>query len=125
MRRDGSEEQAYAHLLDAMKDGDYRAHYAIGTWYLHGRHVAKNLVKAARLLKNAADNDIAEAAFDLAVCYENGQGVKKNKTKAVAMYLRAMRLGDNAAANELYRVFYWGLGVSRCRSIALEFSKFK
>lgn len=123
MQRDGAEEEAYPLLLDAIKQGDFRAHYALGTWYLFGRHVPKDYRKAFVLLKKAADRDIAEAAFDLAVCYEKGEGVKANASKAAAMYFRAMRCGDKSAAKELRRMFYWGIGVEKNRFLAAEFLK--
>lgn len=125
MRRNGSAEKAYSLLLDAMSEGDYRAHYALGTWYLYGRYVRKDYRKAFRLLKEAANQDIADAAFDLAVCYEKGEGVKRDPSKAVAMYFRAMRCGDASAAEELRRMFYWGIGVEKNRLLAAEFPKLR
>lgn len=125
MKKGSPPEKAYPLLVEAMEAGDYRAHYAIGTWYLYGRHLKMDLKKAVRLFKEAADNDIAEAAFDLAVCYEKGEGVTKSPAKAVAYYLRALRCGDESAAEELRRMFYWGFGVERNRLVASEFAEFK
>lgn len=124
MKKGAPAEKAYPLLLAAMEAGDYRAHYAIGTWYLYGTHLKANLKKAVGLFKEAASNDVAEAAFDLAVCYEKGEGVKKDLAKAAAYYLRAFRCGDASAAEELRRVFYWGFGVEKNRLIASEFVRF-
>ena len=115
--------KAYPLLVKAMEAGDYRAHYAIGTWYLYGKHVKASVKKAVGLFKLAADHDVGDAAFDLAVCYEKGEGVKQDLAKAAAFYLRALRCGDDSAAEELRRMFYWGIGVEKNRAIAEEFSK--
>lgn len=116
-------ERAYPLLLEAMEKGDYRAHYAIATWYLHGRHLKQNLAKAVRLRRQAARHDIAEAAWDLAVCHEVGCGVPKDGAKAAAYFLQAFRLGGRGAAHALDRLFYWGIGVRKCRPLAAEFAR--
>ena len=123
MNRGGAPGKAYPLLVEAMKAGDYRAHYAIGTWYLYGRHVRASVRRAVGLFRQAADHNVAEAAFDLAVCYEKGEGVKQDLPKAAAFYLRALRCGDASAAKELRRMFYWGIGVEKNRAIAEEFLK--
>lgn len=123
MNKSAAPEKAYPLLLKAMEAGDYRAYYALGTWYLYGRHVEVNAKKAVKLFKQAAAHDIADAAFDLAVCYEKGEGVKKDLAKAAGLYLRAHRCGDTSAAVELRRIFYWGIGVEKNRAIAEEFSR--
>ncbi|WP_422506591.1 tetratricopeptide repeat protein [Stenotrophomonas sp. GZD-301] len=123
MNNEDAAEKAHPLLVAAMEAGDYRAHYALGTWYLYGRHVKKNLKKAVALFKQAAANDVAEAAYDLAVCYEDGEGVRKDLAKAAALYLRAWRCGDVSSAAQLRRMFYWGIGVKANRAIAEEFGK--
>jgi TPR repeat protein len=107
-------------LNRAHKHGDYRAAYALGTWYLHGKGdlVPRNLSKAISLLREAADADHADAAFDLAVCYEKGTGVRKSEKKAVLLYLKAALLGDKQSLYEVGRCYWYGFGVKRDRSIA-------
>jgi hypothetical protein len=96
----------------------------LGTWYLYGKHVKTSIKKAVGLFKQAAEHDVAGAAFDLAVCYEKGEGVKQDLAKAAALYLRALRCGDASAAEELRRMFYWGIGVEKNRAVAQEFLRF-
>jgi TPR repeat protein len=93
---------------------------AIHTWYLHGKGnlVSRNLSKAIPLLREAADADHAEAAFDLAVCYEKGTGVRKSEKKAALLYLKAALLGDKQSLYEVGRCYWFGLGVKRDRSVA-------
>lgn len=124
MRTSGDASRALPLLRKAMDEGDYRAHYAVATWYLHGRHVERNFTKAARLLKQAARHEVPEAAFDLALCYELGCGVPADMDRAAAMYLRALRLGDRQAAHALERLFHHGIGVQKCRPLAAEFRRF-
>ena len=121
----GAAEAAYQLLTKASEQGDHRADYAIGTWYLHGFFLKKNVKKGTQLIKKAADNDVADAAFDMAVSYEKGVGVKKNPGIAAAYYLRALRCGDASAAKELERMFYWGIGVVKNRRLANEFALFE
>lgn len=54
MSREEYAGKAYPLLVAAMQQGDYRAHYALGTWYLYGRHVEKSVRKAVKLLKVAS-----------------------------------------------------------------------
>jgi TPR repeat protein len=119
----GSASGAYKLLVQASEAGDFRADYAIGTWYLHGFFLRKSLKKAIRLIKRAADQDIADAAFDMGVSYEKGVGVRQDPSIAVAYYLRAFRCGHGAAVKELERMFYWGIGVEKNRRLAKELAK--
>lgn len=117
----GSEVKAFRLLEEASKAGDYRATYAIGTWYLYGKVVRKNVRKALEFFRTAAENGIPEAAFDLAVSYETGVGIKQNESMAAAYYLLALKNGLPDGAIELHRMFYWGIGVTRNRKVAMVF----
>ena len=75
--------------------------------------------------KSAADAGHPDAAFELAICYENGEGAKKNPSKAASYYLRAYLLGRPDGAIEVSRLFYWGIGVQRNRALASEIRKLK
>ena len=117
----GGEVEALSLLEQASSAGDYRATYAIGTWYLYGKVVRKNARKAIRYFRIAAINGIAEAAFDLAVSYETGVGIRRNESMAAAYYLLALRNGLPDGAVELHRMFYWGIGVLKNRKVAMIF----
>jgi uncharacterized protein len=86
--------EAFKLLEQAEAMGSAEASYAIGTWYLHGIYLKKNMRKAIQLLREAAKADIAEAAFDLAICYERGEGVRKSELKALTLLMRGFALGD-------------------------------
>lgn len=71
--------KVFSLLMKSMRKGNPQATYALATWYLHGKHVKKNLHKAIQLLRQAVRMNVKEALFDLAVSYEKGIGVKKMK----------------------------------------------
>jgi TPR repeat protein len=99
--------------------GDLRATYAIGTWYLHGSAVTpRNIVKALKMIRAAAKGGVADAAFDLAICYEKGAGVQKSLMRAFEWYVRAALLGDMQATYEVGRMYFYGLGVPRNRRLS-------
>jgi len=105
-------------LQKADQAGNAEATYALGTWYLFGKHVKKNHRTAAQYLERASDRNYASAAYDLAVSYEKGAGVPKDKHEAFRLYMKAARLGDTQAAYEVGRCFYWGIGTAKDRSVA-------
>jgi TPR repeat protein len=98
--------------------GNPRAAYALGTWYLHGEHVDKDTSKAMVLLKRAADKNIPEACYDLAVSYEKPVGVAANLKKAFELYVRAALHGDNQSFHEVGRCYYYGIGTPRDENLA-------
>jgi TPR repeat protein len=105
-------------LTKSLEEGNPKSAYALGTWYLHGYHVKKNLRKAIQLLRKAARENISEALFDLAVCYEKGAGVKKNEKLALEHYLCAALHGDEQSVYEVGRCYYHGIGVDKNRRVA-------
>lgn len=107
-----------------MNSGNHEARYAIGTWYLHGFFLKKNIRKGVSLIAEAADNGVADAAFDMGVSYELGAGRKVNEKKALCYFMRAFLLGDPDAAVEIERLLYWGSLDIRNRPLSREFSKY-
>lgn len=120
--------KGYELLIEASNAGDARANYALGTWYLHGRYVNRNLRTAIAYLKRAARESIKEALYDLAICYEMGKGVRKSHQSAFRCYLKAALLGDAQSIYEIGRCFFWGIGIEKNRQVAavlLELAKEK
>ena len=106
-------------ICAAHEEGDARATYAFATWLLFGtRHCKKDLRTAAVLLKQAAEADIADAAYDLAVSYEGGNGVRKSLKAAFRYYVQAALLGDAQSHYEIGRMYFWGIGTARDRDMA-------
>src|ERR1700761_9323623 len=77
-------------LTASHNEGDARATYALATWFLHGSLFTPiNKKKAVALLKVVAKAGVADAAFDLAVSYEIGEGIAKSPKLAFEMHVRA------------------------------------
>lgn len=107
----------YAEAFDLLKQADakddYAATYALGTWYIHGRFVQKDLQKAFRCFSRATKGNIPDAYFDLAICYEKGEGTPKDLKKAFNAYVAASNLGDRSATYEVVRCLYHGIGTEK------------
>jgi uncharacterized protein len=113
-------ERAAILLADAAKRADQRAIYALGTWYLHGRHFKKNEQKDLRLIRKAARLGEPNALFDLAVSLERGIGIRADKRKAALTFLRCALHGGQDAAYEVGRCLYHGIGFPEDRLAAKE-----
>ena len=111
--------KVYDLLLKAERRGDARAVYALATWYLHGSEFTKiNIRRATSMLRKAADGNVADANYDLAVSYAKGVGLKKSPQRAFEYYTKAALLGDAQAHAEVGRMLYWGIGTARNRRLA-------
>ena len=80
--------------------------YLKGMDYLFGTYpTAKDDVKAAALLKAAADSGNARAARQLGFLYEVGRGTPKRLDSCLYYYNAGGRLGDGGAYQELSRMY--------------------
>ena len=113
--------KAFDSLLAAEAKGSAEASYAIGTWYLFGKHVKKDAHRAFQYFTKAGEKGNPNALFNLAICYEKGTGVNKNLQKAFKYYLEAYNHGDLKSAFEVGRMFYYGLGVIKNIDLAQTF----
>lgn len=107
-------------LMKSAVAGNRDAIYALATWKLFGEAgiFRRDPAEGARLLKLAADAGSSSAAYDLAVSYETGVGVRTSLARACQLYVRAALLGDPQAHEEVGRCYYWGIGVRRDRKMA-------
>ncbi len=118
-RQEGAKYEKVFELLEqSMKMGSADATYAVATWYLHGTHVAPDIVKGTNLLKRAVRMGNSSACFDLASSFERGLGVTKDTAKAFDLYLEAALRGDQSAYREVARCYWHGIGTRRNRIIA-------
>lgn len=102
--------------------------------YLEGDGVPQDMTKAAALLDQAAEPEkyqkqglLADlfggqsssvapnpgAQMELGLLYQEGQGVDRDPTKAVALYTRAAFSDDPAAQAELGILYEKGIGVTK------------
>ena len=103
-------------LRTASESGDRRADYALGTWYLHGRHLPKSIRIGTRLIARAARAGVPDAMFDYAVSLEKGTGVARNERKAALWFLAAALSGMTRASFEVGRHLYHGIGFPKDRA---------
>lgn len=119
MQKEHPDLQIAFNLLKQSADkGNAEALYAIGTWYLHGTFVEKNSFLAVEYFLRSIEGNYSSAYFDLAICFENGDGVRKSFKKAFECYLNAALLGDIQAVYEVGRCYYYGIGISKDEGIA-------
>ena len=69
----------------------------------HSKTVAreKNLEKAFEYYKKSADQGYAKAQFNLAICYENSNGVDKDLKKAMKLYELSAKQGNADAKKQI------------------------
>jgi TPR repeat protein len=102
-----------AMLKAAKKEGSVEATYALGTLFLHGKHVEKDGKKAFKLFKTAAKSMHREALYDLAISYETGDFVEKDEQKAFQHYVLSMVAGERQSSYEVARCFFYGIGTEK------------
>jgi TPR repeat protein len=80
----------------------------------------KNVVEAAKDLRQAAEQGDAKAQFNLGLAYENGQGVPKDETEAVKWYQKAAEQGYAEGQCNLGLAYYKGQGVPKNETEAVK-----
>ena len=124
--KDGDLKLAWRLLNQAHADGDPRASYAIASWYFHTHPPIinrKNYKKAVFFLQPALEAGIPFAYYNYAISLEMGWGIEKDEEAAFNYYLLAKLHGCEEAMEDLYRCYYYGLGVQKDRNIADYFPR--
>jgi TPR repeat protein len=95
--------------------GDKMALFVMGRLLLDGQEIPQNDIRAARLIRLAADGDrgLPEAMHLLADCYRKGRGVGRNATEMRRYYERAARKGHAPSWYRLGEIHEAGMGVPR------------
>ena len=107
-------------LQEAHSAGAARATYALATWYLHGQPpvIRRNRRKALKLLEVAANANIPDALFDLAVFLEKGELGEADPKRAFEMYLRSALRNKPQSLYEVGRCYEYGIGIKKDRRLA-------
>lgn len=72
------------------ENGNAQSQYEWGEAFFRGElGVARDEAEAAKWFRKAAEQNLAEAQYNLGVCYAKGQGLAKNAVEAVAWYRKA------------------------------------
>ena len=87
--------------------------YKLGMFYKNspGDVVTTNPGMARAYFERAAKQDYAPAQYELAMCYKNGFGIRKNPEKCVEILTKAAEAGHARAQAALGRCYFDGFGV--------------
>ncbi len=108
------EQQAFAGIPEAQHD--------LGAIYTAGRGgVTQNFEKSAIWFREAADNGVANAAYNLGVLYHQGLGVEKDLDRAIYWYREAAKQGHPEAQYNLGIAHIEGIGTSYNAPLAAAF----
>lgn len=115
MAPDAALPASIAKLQDQAYLGVAEAQHDLAAIYTAGRGgVTQNFEKAAFWFREAADNDIANAAYNLGVLYHQGLGVEKDLDHAIYWYRDAAALGHPEAQ--------YNLGIAHIEGIGTEYN---
>lgn len=111
----GAYKEAMSTLRPLAEAGDKRAQFLVGHMYLEGLGRRKSARQAFEWLSRAADGADADrfALHDLAVLYERGEGTKRDRERAAALYEQAAARGVPASMLNLGVMRARGQGVKR------------
>ncbi len=109
---------AWQPLADA---GHLRAQFGIGVIYEEGGDgIAPDLDKAAAWYREAAEQGLADAQFNLGNLYRTGRGVDKDPRRAVVWYLKAATQGMPVAQYNLALSYDTGVGAAQNHTVAAK-----
>jgi len=108
------EEQAYAGVPEAQHD--------LAAIYTAGRGgVTQNFERASLWFREAADNKVANADYNLGVLYHQGLGVERDLDRALYWYREAAKLGHPEAQYNLGISYIEGIGTEYNAPLAAAF----
>jgi TPR repeat protein len=91
--------------------GDARCQNLLGYLYEEGRGVSRDLVRAVRLFRRAAEQGFAPAENNLGRAYETGRGVPRDLATAADWFRKAALQHNAEGANALAILYARGEGV--------------
>src|ERR1051326_3623775 len=100
-----------SNLLEQAGNGDRDSMNNLAIYY---KDVEKNFEKAFYWYQKVADNGDDSAMYNLAACYENGEGTEKNLEKAFYWHQKAAENGNYSnAMNDFATLYYNGEGIEK------------
>ena len=103
-------QMAILHLKKAAKMGHSSAKYVLGHYK-----------QAVRLFKECVEVGISDAMCELAFCFSNGIGVRKNKKKAFLLYRSAAKDGIEEAVYNTGLFLEYGVGCEKDYRLARQY----
>ena len=115
---------AILNLSKSADNGNVSAGYKlVHDFYLNGWTKYKDVTKALQYIVKFANQGNAYFQYDLAVCYNIGNGVAKNEIEALSWYEKAAVGLCPDALLTLGNMYYEGKGVNKNYAEALEYYK--
>jgi len=99
-------DEGMKYLERAVIDEYPRACHEMANCYFYSKHgISQKKLKACILWEKAAKKDHMNSAFNLGVCYRDGEGVEKNIEKSIFWFERARSLGSVAATIQIGKAY--------------------
>lgn len=123
MERDPNLPEAVKQIEDKAFGGIPEAQHDLAALYTAGQQagVTQDYARAAYWFKQAADQGIDNAAYNLGVLYHQGLGVDQDTAKAMDWYARAAQLGHPEAQYNLGIAYIEGIGTPYNPNMAAAF----
>lgn len=84
-------------ILQKAKDGDAVAQNEVGSWCYNGTNGKKvNYTEALQWWAKAAKQGNVEAVGNMGMCYRYGHGTERDSLKAMRLYLKSIRSGNDS-----------------------------
>ena len=85
-----ADRKVLAEIRAGADKGDAKAQYELGRAFFSGAlGVAKDEAEAVKWFRKAAEQNVADAQYNLGVCYANGQGVPEDDAESVKWFRKA------------------------------------
>ncbi len=104
---------ALTNYQEAVAEGDKDAQYHLAVMYAEGQGVAKDIKRAAELLKLAAAQDQTDAQLMLGLFNIYGDGMPVNPEEGARLITLAAEAGNDVAMYYLANLYAAGLGVKK------------
>jgi uncharacterized protein len=107
-------------LEEAANQGHASAQNWLGFCYKNGQGITQDDAKAVKYYRLAADHGLADAQFNLGVCY-SGKGVTQDHAQAVKYFRLAADQGDASAQYNLGLCYKKGQGITQDYAQAVKY----
>jgi TPR repeat protein len=106
--------------LTLANQGDAEAQFNLGRMYDNGHVTERNILKAIKWYKKAAEQDSAGAQHNLGVIYAFGQGVPVNHNEAFRWFTKSANQGVADSQYNLGACYFYGQGTKENKSKAFN-----
>ena len=109
-----ADRKVLAEIRAGADKGDAKAQYELGRAFFSGTlGVAKDEAEAVKWYRKAAEQNVADAQYNLGVCYANGQGVTEDDAESVKWFRKAAEQNFADAQYNLGVYYDSGEGVAK------------